>query len=193
MTWEKEHTMRIIAGSLKGRKIQAPDNDEVRPTSDRTRESVFNLLMHGQFGGDNIIGERVADLCCGTGAIGLEAISRGATTCQFVDISKKSLELAKSNAIHCGVSSQCQFLPADIIKLPPVTQPFALVFMDPPYAKNILSESYASLTLGNWFKPGSLLVAELPRRIDLPVLEGAELVTSRDYGKHTSIQVWRIL
>ncbi len=185
--------MRIIAGTLKGRKIQAPENDSIRPTSDRTRESVFNLLMHGQFGGDNIVDERVADLCCGTGAIGLEAVSRGAVTCQFVDISKKALELAKANAIHCGVSSQCQFLPADITKLPMVTQPFGMVFMDPPYAKDILTETYASLTRGGWFKPGSLLVAELPRRIDLPVLEGTELVVSRDYGKHTSVQVWRIL
>ena len=185
--------MRIIAGSLKGRKLQPPENDEVRPTSDRTRESVFNLLMHGQFGGDDIIGQRVADLCCGTGAMGLEAISRGATMCQFVDISKKSLELAKANAIHCGVSSLCQFLPADITKLPAVTQPFAMVFMDPPYSKSLLEGSYASMRRGQWFAPNGLLVAELPRRIDLPELEGAELILSRDYGKHTAVHVWRIL
>lgn len=185
--------MRIIAGSLKGRKLHTPEGDAIRPTSDRTRESVFNLLMHGQFGGDNIIDQRVADLCCGTGAVGLEALSRGATSCQFVDISKKSLELAKQNALHCGVVNQCHFLAADITRLPPVTQPFALVFMDPPYAKTILSQTYQSLRSGNWLAADSLLVAELPRRTDLPPLEGAELLTSRDYGKHTSIHVWRVV
>lgn len=184
--------MRIIAGSLKGRKLHPPENDAIRPTSDRTRESVFNLLMHGQFGGENIIDCRVADLCCGTGAMGLEAISRGAQACQFVDISKKSLELAKQNAIHCGVVNQCHFLQADVTKLPPVTQPFALIFTDPPYAKNLLADLFAGLQKG-WVAPGTLLVAELPRRTELPELPGAEPVTARDYGKHTSIHVWRVL
>lgn len=184
--------MRIIAGSLKGRKLLPPQDDAIRPTSDRTRESLFNLLMHGQFGGDAIIDQRVADLCCGTGAIGLEAISRGATACHFVDISKKSLELAKQNALHCGVVGQCHFLAADITKLPPVSQPFALVFMDPPYAKNILALSYAGMKAGGWLAEGSLLAAELPRSAEPAAPEGTELVTRRDYGKHTSIHIWRV-
>lgn len=184
--------MRIIAGSLKGRKLHPPEGDAIRPTSDRTRESVFNLLMHGQFGGDHIIDRRVADLCCGTGAMGLEAISRGAASCQFVDLSKKSLELAKQNAVHCGVANQCHFLAADITKLPPVTQPYALVMMDPPYAKAILGQTYHSLRHGQWLAEGSLLLAELPRRTELPALEGATLVTSRDYGRLTSVHVWRM-
>lgn len=184
--------MRIIAGSLKGRKLHTPENDAIRPTSDRTRESLFNLLMHGQYAGEAIIDQRVADLCCGTGAMGLEAISRGAAACHFVDISKKSLELAKQNAVHCGVVQQCHFLQADITKLPPVSQPFALVMMDPPYAKSLLAATYEGMRRRGWFAPNAVLVAELPRRTELPELNGAELLTSRDYGKHTSVHVWRV-
>lgn len=183
--------MRIIAGNLKGRRLQSPENDAIRPTSDRTRESLFNLLMHGRFGGDAIIGQRVADLCCGTGAVGLEAISRGARAAYFVDMSKQALALAKQNALHCNVVGQCHFIPADITRLPPVSEPFALVFMDPPYAKSILPQTYASLRAQGWLSEGSLLVVEQPSRSELPTLEGAELITSREYGK-TAIHVWEI-
>lgn len=185
--------MRIIAGSLKGRKLHTPENDAIRPTSDRTRESVFNLLMHGQFGGEAIIGQRVADLCCGTGAVGLEAISRGASMAQCVDLSKKALELAKQNALHCGVVQQAHFLQADITKLPAMTQPFALVFMDPPYAKNLLAQTYDGLQKGGWLAQGSLLVVEQPPQAELPELAGAEHVMTREYGKKTAIHIWRVI
>lgn len=184
--------MRIIAGSLKGRKLAAPEDDAIRPTSDRTREAVFNLLMHGQFGGECIIDQRVADLCCGTGALGLEAISRGASLCQFVDHSKKALALAQQNALHCQVGQHCQFLHADIAKLPAITQPFALVFMDPPYAKDILGQTYQRLRDGGWLAEGSLLVVEQPHRHTAPELPGAELLMERRYGKKTSIYIWRV-
>jgi 16S rRNA (guanine966-N2)-methyltransferase len=182
--------MRIIAGSLKGRKLLTPEDDAIRPTSDRTRESVFNLLMHGQFGGKNIIGRRVADLCCGTGAVGLEAISRGAATGFFVDQSKKALELAKQNALHCNVLSQCQFIPADVTRLPPLQIPVELVFMDAPYAKDLLAPSYASLRQGGWLAPGTLLVVELPKHAKPAMPEGAELLDSRQYGK-AAVHVYR--
>ena len=183
--------MRIIAGTLKGRRLAGFEGDDIRPTSDRTREAIFNLLMHGQFGGDNIIGARVADLCCGTGALGLEAISRGAMSCHFIDISKKSIALAKDNALHCNVSNQSHFLQADITKLPPTTSPVALALFDAPYAKNLLPDAYASLRQNGWLAPDALLVAELPRDAKPPELPDAELLLSRQYGK-PMIHIWRI-
>ncbi len=184
--------MRIIAGTLKGRKLQPPKDDRIRPTSDRTRESIFNLLMHGQFGGTSIVGQRVADLCCGTGALGLEAISRGASTCYFVDQDKAALALAKQNTMHCNVAAQAQFITADITRLPPLSQPMALVLLDPPYGKNLLPNAYGSLTGQGWIASGTLLVAELPSTTEPPMLDGATLVKSRAYGKKTMIHIWQI-
>lgn len=183
--------MRIIAGSLKGRKLYSPEDDSIRPTSAMSRESIFNLLMHGQFGGQQIIDQRVADLCCGTGALGLEAISRGAASCYFIDQSKKSLELAKQNALHCNVVSQCHFIPADVTKLPPAQHPMALVLMDAPYGKKLHSTAYTALRAGNWLQSGSLFVVELPKFDKPPELDGAELLTSRQYGK-AAIHIWQI-
>ncbi len=183
--------MRIIAGSLKGRRLAGFEGEDIRPTSDRTRESIFNLLMHGQFAGDNIIGQRVADLCCGTGALGLEAISRGAHSCIFVDQSKKALALAKDNALHCNVVNQAHFLQADITRLPPTTAPVALVMLDAPYASPLLPAAYAALKQQSWFAPDALLVVEQPRDATVPELEGAELLVSRQYGKPV-IHIWRV-
>ncbi len=177
--------MRIIAGSLKGRRLAAFENPAIRPTSDRTRESIFNLLMHGQYGGDAIIGKNVADLCCGTGALGLEAISRGAHAVTFVDENKAALALAKSNALHCGVSQQCHFLLADVTTLPRALTPIALVLMDAPYALPIFESAYRSLCAQGWVQQGTLLVCELPQSETPPVLENASLRDSRRYGKAT--------
>src|ERR1700744_698644 len=105
--------MRIIAGQFKGRKLLPPEGKDIRPTSDRTRESVFNLLMHGQYAGEAILGQHVLDICCGTGALGLEALSRGARIATFIDADKKSIELARKNALHCGVTNAAFFVQAD--------------------------------------------------------------------------------
>jgi 16S rRNA G966 N2-methylase RsmD len=98
--------MRIIAGKYKGRKLFTPADLNVRPTSDRTRESLFNLLMHGSYAGEHIIDQPVADICAGTGALGLEALSRGAKSCIFVDNNDTALKLARKNAEHLGLLSE---------------------------------------------------------------------------------------
>lgn len=183
--------MRIIAGSLKGRKLQPPTDDTIRPTSDRTRENIFNLLMHGRFGGENILGQPVVDLCCGTGALGLEAISRGASFCTFIDQSKKALELARGNALHCGVTNQCQFVQADATKLPTTARPAALVFMDAPYAKAITLQAYEGLKKGGWFAPNAWFAVEQPHHTPASELPGAELVAEREYGK-TLIRIYDV-
>lgn len=183
--------MRIIAGIFKGRKLQSFEGREIRPTSDRTRESIFNLLMHGSYGGLAIIDQPVADLCCGTGALGLEALSRGASSCVFVDQDKKSLGLARDNAIHCGISSACHFVQADVTKIPAAYNPVSLALMDAPYNAKLLAPAYQSLKNGGWLGPGTLIVSELPTGEQPPALDGASLLDSRKYGKAT-VHIYKI-
>ena len=175
--------MRIIAGQFKGRKLLGFEGKDIRPTSDRTRESIFNLLMHGQYAGENILGCHVLDICCGTGALGLEALSRGARIATFIDTDKKSLELAKQNAMHCGVTNAAFFLQADAAKLPAAREPASLVLIDAPYDKLLLAPAYDALRCNGWLAPNALIVAELQRAAPVPALEGAELIDERSYGK----------
>jgi len=182
--------MRIIAGQYKGRKLITPEDDRIRPTSDRTRESVFNLLMHGAYGGENIIDQHVVDLCCGTGAMGLEALSRGARMVTFIDKDKRSMELARQNVTHIGVNNAAQFVQSDAAKLPQAREKAALVLMDAPYDQHILAAAYASLRAQQWLDDGALIVAEQAMHTDVPTLDGAELVDERKYGK-TKVVIYR--
>lgn len=175
--------MRIIAGRMKGRKLLTPANDKIRPTSDRLRESIFNLLMHGSYGGEHIIDRRVMDLCCGTGALGFEAISRGASECIFVDQDKASITLTKDNALHCNVIPSCQFLLADVARLPASRSPVALVLMDAPYDRPLTLPAYTALKNGNWFEPGALFVVEQSKSSGVEQLPDAEIIDERNYGK----------
>lgn len=182
--------MRIIAGRFKGRKLKSFEGRDIRPTSDRARESIFNLLMHGQYAGAAVMDQHVADLCCGTGALGLEALSRGAMAATFVDQDKKALTLARDNALHCGISSTCHFVQADVTRLPVARESVALVLMDAPYDTPLLAPTYASLKAQGWLKAGTLMVAELHSDVPPPSLDGAELLDSRKYGKAT-VHIYR--
>ena len=175
--------MRIISGKYKGRRLFTPESDAIRPTSDRAREAIFNLLMHGKYAGENVIRAHVVDLCCGTGALGLEALSRGATRATFVDMSKQSLELAKKNVTHCGANAESHFLLADAAKLPPTQTSAHLVLMDAPYATPLLPDAYTSLRAGGWLAAGALLATEQERSAPAPTFESAELIDERKYGK----------
>lgn len=184
--------MRIIAGRFKGRRLLTPKDGAIRPTSDRTRESLFNLLMHGHYAGTHVIDQRVADLCCGTGALGLEALSRGAAECIFVDQDKQALALAKDNALHCEVIPSCQFLQADVARLPAARLPVNLVLMDAPYAAPLSAPAYAALKRGHWFAPDALFVVEQASSSDALTLDGAELIDQRHYGK-ASLLIYKIV
>lgn len=184
--------MRIIAGRFKGRKLASFEGRDIRPTSDRTRESIFNLLMHGKYAGLAVIDQHVVDLCCGTGALGLEALSRGAAAATFIDQDKKSLGLARDNALHCGISNVCHFVQADVTKLPPSTQTAALILIDAPYTTPLLTPAYASLKARGWLSAGTLIVSELPSHTPAPILEGTELLDSRKYGKAT-VHIYKVL
>ena len=183
--------MRIIAGAFKGRKLFTPEGSDIRPTSDRAREAIFNLIMHGKYAGENVIDCHVLDICCGTGALGLEALSRGARIATFIDQDKRAIELTKKNVTHCGANAQSFFVQADAAKLPPAREHANLVLMDAPYATPLLAPAYAALVRGNWLAPNALIVAEQSRDMVVPTLEGAELIDERIYGK-AKVLVYRI-
>lgn len=177
--------MRIIAGALKGRRLTTPKDDRIRPTTDRVRESLFNLLMHGELGGRCIIDQNVLDLCCGTGAMGLEAISRGAAHCSFVDSHKQSLALAEKNATAFNVRGQCQFYERDLPRFPAFKHSFTLVIMDAPYGSGIMGATLAALTDQGVLEPHAIIALEHANETFAYDENSYEEVTERQYGKST--------
>src|SRR5215213_5467865 len=136
--------MRIVGGRLRGRTLAAPKSQAIRPTADRLRESLFNILQHAY--GNPVSGARVLDLFAGTGALGLEAVSRGATFAQFVDDGVEARALLRQNVEALGVAAITRIFRRDATKLGTVhpVQPFSLVFLDPPYGKGLAAKALAS-------------------------------------------------
>lgn len=183
--------MRIVGGKFKGHNIAPPHGSATRPTSDRVRESVFNILAHG-IEGLNIDGARVLDLFAGTGAMGLEAVSRGARFCQFVDDSAEARGLIRKNADALGVIGLAKIWRRDAANLGPCApQPgFDLVFADPPYGKGLGEKSLASLVSGQWLNSGAIVILEESKKAEIPAVAGLTLIDARDYGE-TKIRFYR--
>lgn len=177
--------MRIVGGALKGRTIRAPKGRDVRPTSDRARESIFNILTNGKPATD-LHGASVLDVFAGTGALGLEALSRGAETALFIDSGGLSLALVKDNAAALGVVKQCQTLKLDASRLGPpprlLKQPADVAFLDPPYNQGLAMPALISLVRFNWIKSGATVVVETESSAPFDLPPGYELVDSRTYG-----------
>ena len=152
--------MRIVGGRLRGRTLAAPKSQAVRPTSDRLRESLFNILAHGY--GDPVIGARVLDLFAGTGALGIEAISRGAAFCLLVDDGAEARALIRQNVDTLGLGMVTRVFRRDATKLGPAhpVEPFGLVFLDPPYRKGLAAPALVALRDGGWLVPDALVVVE---------------------------------
>jgi 16S rRNA (guanine966-N2)-methyltransferase len=152
--------MRIVGGRFRGRTLTAPTSQEVRPTSDRLRESLFNILAHAY--GDPVTGARVLDLFAGTGALGLEALSRGAAFVLFVDQGAEARALIRENVAPLGVGGVTRLFRRDATKLGPAhpVEPFSLVFLDPPYGKGLAGKALASAQAGGWLAPEALAVVE---------------------------------
>ena len=152
--------MRIIGGRLGGRALAAPKSQSVRPTSDRVRESLFNILAHRY--GDPISGARVLDLFAGTGALGLEAVSRGAAFALLIDDGAEARALIRQNVESLGLGGVTRVFRRDATRLGAVhpNEPFGLVFLDPPYRKRLAEKSLASLRDGGWLTPGALVIVE---------------------------------
>src|SRR5579871_6847736 len=152
--------MRIVGGRLKGRMLASPSSREIRPTADRLRESVFNILVHAY---DNPLdGARVLDLFAGTGALGIEAVSRGAAFALFVDNGAEARALLRNNVETLALGGVTKIFRRDATRLGPAhpIEPFSLVFLDPPYGKGLGERALASARDGGWLTNEALIVVE---------------------------------
>ena len=156
----REAAVRIVGGRLGGRPLAAPKTQAIRPTSDRLRESLFNVLMHRHR--EALVGGRVLDLFAGTGALGLEAVSRGAEFAVLVDEGFEARGLIRQNIEALGLGGVARLLKRDATRLGPVApfEPFTLAFLDPPYGKGLATRALVSLAGGGWLAPGGLAVVE---------------------------------
>ena len=152
--------MRIVGGRFRGRTLSAPKSQAIRPTADRLRESLFNILAHGY--GDPVAGARVLDLFAGTGALGLEALSRGAAFALFVDDRAEARALLRANVDALGAGGATKVYRRDATRLgaPDPLEPFTLAFLDPPYGRGLAEQALVSARDGGWLKPGALAVVE---------------------------------
>lgn len=177
--------LRIFAGKHRGRKLQAFDDKLVRPTAGRTREAIFNILNHGRFAeGERFLHDAtVLDLFCGSGALGLEALSHGASHTVFIDMNQECLAMAKQNAEHMGEGKNVTLIRSDSSNPPPARFPCSLVFVDPPYSSNLLVPSLKNLAAKGWLKTGSIIVTEMGKKEDLPEIEGFNRIDDRIYGR----------
>lgn len=153
--------MRIVAGRFRGASLAAPKDRSVRPTSDRVRQAIFNILEHGVEGG-RIEGARVLDLFAGTGALGLEALSRGAAYVQFVEDDAEARALIRRNVETLRATGLTRIFRRDATKLGPAgtLRPFTLIFADPPYGKGLAEKALAAALTGGWVAPGATAVVE---------------------------------
>jgi 16S rRNA (guanine966-N2)-methyltransferase len=173
--------MRIVGGRLGGRALAAPKSQAIRPTSDRLRESLFNILAHGY--GDPIAGARVLDLFAGTGALGLEAMSRGAAFALFIDDGAEARALMRQNVEALGLGGVTRIFRRDATRLGAVhpNAPFRLAFLDPPYRKGLAEKSLASLRDGAWLVPEALVIVEEAADTDFAAPPGFAEIERRRY------------
>ena len=177
--------MRIVAGSLKGRAILAPEGQNTRPTSDRARQAIFNVLEHAAWA-EGLQEARVMDIYAGSGALGFEAISRGAAFALFVEIDDGARGVIRENMDAYGLFGRARVHRRSAIDLGErpgsVGEAFDLAFLDPPYAKGLGEQTLQRLHEGQWLKPGAIVVFE--RGSDEPEIEtpGYERLDARDYG-----------
>lgn len=175
--------MRIVGGKFRGRTLKTPHSDTIRPTSDRLRQAIFNILEHNYK--DVLHHARVLDLFAGTGACGLEALSRGAAFAAFIDKGHEAQKIIHENIDTFGVSDQTVVIRLDATALKPLTHfaPFSLVFCDPPYGKSLSRKALTSCAQKGWLAPNALiLVEEETGEHDLLPETDFTLLDTRIYG-----------
>ena len=173
--------MRVVGGRLRSRPIAGPKGPGLRPTADRLREALFNVLQHAY--ADPVQGARVLDLFAGTGALGIEALSRGASFALFVDDGVEARALLRQNSETLGLGGISRIFRRDATKLGPAhpIEPFSLVFLDPPYAKGLAERALASAREGGWLTPEALIVVEEAVEANFKAPEGFEEIERRGY------------
>jgi 16S rRNA (guanine966-N2)-methyltransferase len=173
--------MRVVGGRLKGRNIASPASNAIRPTQDRLRESLFNILVHAY--ANPIDGARVLDLFAGTGALGIEAVSRGAKFALFVDNGAEARALLRNNVEAFGLGGVTKVYRRDATNLGPAhpMEPFSLVFLDPPYGKGLADKALTSLREGGWLASDALVVVEEATAAAFAAPDGYQELERRAY------------
>lgn len=178
--------MRITGGQLGGRALVEPPDNRVRPTSDKVRQAIFNILAHNDFGFE-LEGAKVVDLFAGTGALGLEALSHGAAFALFVDDHAESRAIIRTNVEALGLTGATKIWRRDATALGPMAAgaggPFSLAFLDAPYRKGLSEAALASLIEGGWLAPDAVVVAETAADEALFLPPGLEHRNTRHYGE----------
>lgn len=173
--------MRVVGGRLRSRPIAGPKGEGLRPTADRLRESLFNILAHGY--GNPVEGARVLDLFAGTGALGIEALSRGASYVLFVDDGVEARSLLRNNTEQLGLGGTSRIFRRDATKLGAAypLEPFTLAFLDPPYGKGLAEKALVSARVGGWLTKDALIVVEEATSAKFTAPEGFDELERRAY------------
>jgi 16S rRNA (guanine966-N2)-methyltransferase len=174
--------VRVVGGRLRGRALQAPASRAIRPTSERLRESIFDILLHRYPG--RLEGARIVDLFAGSGALGIEALSRGASFTLFVDEGIEARALLRANVKALGLGGVTRIWRADATRLgkAPAGSPFTLAFLDPPYGKDLAGFALGALGNGAWLADGALCIVEEATKAAVAAPEAFTLVDERVYG-----------
>ena len=176
--------LRIITGKHRGRKIESVPGKEVRPTTGFAREAIFNVLMHGRYAGENspLVGKRVVDIFCGTGAMGFEALSRGAAHVTLIDQNQKAMDAARQTAEKFGETANVSLIRSDSTNLPRAIRPCTLAFIDPPYEKGLAEKALHSVTRNGWLEDGAIVVVEQSKKEKLELPPEYTLLEERTYS-----------
>jgi 16S rRNA (guanine966-N2)-methyltransferase len=172
--------LRLVAGKFKGAKLQAPDGLMTRPTADRVRESLFNILAHGD---PALVGARVADIFAGSGALGLEALSRGADHVCFIEFQATALATISANVRKLGCENEVSILRADAVKPPRAAQPCQFLLLDPPYRSGLAAFALPALDLQGWIADDARIIVEIAASEDFfSPLPRFDIIDERRYG-----------
>jgi len=189
--------MRIVGGRFRAKRLAGPGaagggEAHLRPTSDRVRESLFNLLAHGSYGDQPLPeGRRVLDLFAGTGALGLEALSRGAVRAVFIDDFAAARALIRENVDTLGLTGQTKIWRRDATRLGPCRgEPYDLIFADPPYGSDLGVKALTSAHDGGWIAPGAIIALEHAASENAVTAEWLRIADQRRYGE-TTVTIYR--
>jgi 16S rRNA (guanine966-N2)-methyltransferase len=177
--------IKIIGGKHRGRTIATPEGQTTRPTSNRAREALFNILAHANWAGDGtspLVDARVLDAFAGSGALGIEALSRGAAHVTFLDSDAAAVKLIGENLRKVGETATAKVIRADATRPPPSREGCDLVFLDPPYRSGLANPALTALAEAGWLKPGAVATVELGHAEDLITPARFETIDERRYG-----------
>ena len=178
---------RIIAGAWRGRALGAPPGLTTRPTAGRVRQALFDMLMHAPWAEGAVAGSAVLDVFAGSGALGLEALSRGAANATFIDHDRAAMDMIRRNIAACNATDRARLIPADALN-PPQGPPHTLILLDPPYGNDLVPRAIAALAKTGWIAPEALIAAEFGRSDPPP--PGIEPLAERTHGA-ARLVIWR--